>query len=318
MIPHLLRVVDSHTGGEPTRVVVEGLPDLGHGNLAEKAERFRTEFGEFRTAVVCEPRGSDILVGALILPPSNPNYSAGLIFFNNVGVLGMCGHGTIGAVETLVFLGRLEPGTHRFETPVGDVTVERFPDGRVAVQNVPSYRKATEISLDVPSLGRVSGELAWGGNWFFLAHIPGEELRSSNVERLTNVARIIREALERDGVRGDPHLNGGVVDHIELVGPAFHPQNDGRNFVLCPGLAYDRSPCGTGTSAKLACLAADGKLKPGEFWRQESITGSIFEASFVPGERPGEIVPTIVGRAFITAESILHLSADDPLRCGLR
>jgi 4-hydroxyproline epimerase len=298
--PTRITVVDSHTGGEPTRVVISGGPDLGRGPIADRGRVLRERFDSFRSCVVNEPRGSDVLVGAILCEPHEPECAAGVIFFNNVGVLGMCGHGTIGLVVTLAHLGRIAPGEHRIDTPVGVVTATLHDRNRVTVRNVPSYRHRKDVAVDVPEYGRVTGDIAWGGNWFFLVHDHRESLEAANVDRLTAVAWQIRRALEAAGIAGP---GGGHIDHIELVGPPRDPANSARNFVLCPGGAYDRSPCGTGTSAKLACLFADGKLAPGDVWRQESIIGSVFEATAEPGSEPGMIVPSITGTAFVTAEA---------------
>jgi 4-hydroxyproline epimerase len=305
-----ISVIDSHTGGEPTRAVVAGGPDLGRGPLAERAKVFRERFDTFRSCVVNEPRGSDVLVGALVCEPHDPANAAGVIFFNNVGVLGMCGHGTIGLAVTLAHLGKLPAGEHRIETSVGVVTVQLHDAHRVTVRNVPSYRRHTGVSVEVAGVGRVTGDIAWGGNWFFLVKEHGEDLRVGNVERLTDVTWRIRQAV--NAAFPEP------VDHIELFGPPVDAVNHSRNFVLCPGKAYDRSPCGTGTSAKLACLYADGKLKPGEVWRQESITGSVFEGRVEPTGEPGVVIPSITGTAYITAEAVLVVDADDPLKDGIR
>lgn len=304
-------VIDSHTGGEPTRVVVAGGPDLGRGPLAERAQIFRTKFDTFRSCVVNEPRGSDVLVGALLCEPCDPACAAGVIFFNNVGTIGMCGHGTIGLAVTLAHMGKVGPGEHRIETPVGVVTAILHDAHRVTVRNVPSYRHATGVTVDVPGLGRVTGDVTWGGNWFFLVRDHAESLTVGNAERLTEVTWKIRQAVNAQ--HPDP-----PVDHVELFGPPADPANHSRNFVLCPGKAYDRSPCGTGTSAKLACLVADGKLKPGDVWRQESITGSVFEGRAEPTGTAGEIVPSITGTAYITAEATLIADDADPLRDGIR
>jgi 4-hydroxyproline epimerase len=306
-----IQVIDSHTGGEPTRVVVAGGPDLGTDSLAERRLRFRDEFGWFRSAVVNEPRGSDVLVGALLVEPTDPACCAGVIFFNNVGVLNMCGHGTIGLAVTLARLGRIGPGKHRLETPVGVVGFEL--DGhQVTVENVPSYRYRKAVSVEVPGIGPVTGDVAWGGNWFFLTDRHPLEINLANVERLTDFTRRVRQELTRHGVTG---AEGAEIDHIELTGPPTDPANHGRNFVLCPGKAFDRSPCGTGTSAKLACLHADGKLKPGDVWRQESVVGSVFEGTVrVAG---GQVIPRITGTAFVTAEATLVLDPHDPFRTGL-
>ena len=271
-----IHVFDSHTAGEPTRVVVEGGPDLGSGPFAERLRRFAAEFDGFRATVVNEPRGSDVLVGALLGEPTDRSYAAGVIFFNNVGYLGMCGHGTIGVVTTLAHLGRIRPGTHKIETPVGVVGTTLHSDGSVRVENVPSYRHLQHVSIEVPGHGAVVGDVAWGGNWFFLAEHSSSELVLENHEILTSFAVAIRKALRTKGITG---VNGSEIDHVELFSPSPSPGVHSRNFVLCPGNAYDRSPCGTGTSAKLACLAADGKLAPGQVWRQEGILGTVFEGS---------------------------------------
>ena len=307
-----IHVIDSHTGGEPTRVVIAGGPDLGGGSMAERRAVFRNHFDPFRSAVVNEPRGSDVLVGALLCEPVDPSCVAGVIFFNNVGYLGMCGHGTIGVAVTLAHLGRIGPGTHRLETPVGVVSFDYHGGHRVTIENVASYRHAKGVAVDVAGHGRVSGDVAWGGNWFFLVNDHGQELDLRRAGQLTDFTVRIRQALERQGIAG----RDGEIDHIELFGPPRDPRNHSRNFVLCPGKAYDRSPCGTGTSAKLACLFADGKIKEGEVWRQESILGSVFEGSVrLDGDR---IIPRITGEAFINAEATLLLDPDDPFRMGIR
>jgi len=301
-------VVDSHTCGEPTRVIVDGGPDLGGGSLADRRDRFRRRFDHFRSAVVNEPRGSDVTVGALLVEPADTTCAAGVIFFNNVGYLGMCGHGTIGLVVTLAHLGRLGPGRHRIETPVGIVTATLDAGGRVSVENVLSYRKHRSTVVDLPGIGTIRGDVAWGGDWFFLVEQHGQQLTLANVDRLTEFAWQLREAVNEQGFP--------EVDHVELFGPPAMPGAHSRNFVLCPGRAYDRSPCGTGTSAKLACLAADGKLAEGDEWIQESIIGSTFAARY---RRDGQnIIPTITGTAYVTAESKLLLNDQDPFCWEIR
>lgn len=308
-----VQTVDSHTGGEPTRVVIDGGPDLGQGPVAERLEVFRSRFDSFRSAVVNEPRGSDVLVGALLLTPQDPGCTAGVIFFNNVGYLGMCGHGAIGLVATLAYLKRIVPGDHRIETPVGIVTARLHKDGEVSVRNVPSYRYAAHIPVEVEGYGTVTGDIAWGGNWFYLVHDHGQDLSLSNVEALTDFTWRIRQALGRQGITG---RNGREIDHIELFSPSQKPDVQSKNFVLCPGKAYDRSPCGTGTSAKLACLYADGILKEGDCWRQEGILGSVFTGSL---ERIGDdLIPTIRGSAYVNGEATLILDPADPFYLGVR
>ena len=308
-----VHVVDSHTAGEPTRVVVEGAPDLGRGDLAERRERFRRLHDDFRSGVVNEPRGSDVIVGALLCEPVDRSCAAGVVFFNNVGVIGMCGHGTIGLAVTLAHLGRMSPGVHRIETPVGVVSVELHDAHRVTVANVPGHRRAADVRVEVPEYGTVIGDVAWGGNWFFLVESPGIAIEPGNIERLTQFSRAVRAGLHAAGIRGD---GGAEIDHVEVHSPLITARGS-RNFVLCPGDAYDRSPCGTGTSAKLACLSARGELAAGETWRQESVIGTVFDASYAPGEN-GRVLPRITGSAYVTAESTLLFDDADPLRFGIR
>jgi 4-hydroxyproline epimerase len=311
--PERIQVVDTHTGGEPTRVVVAGGPPLGSGSMAERVTAFRGRFDPLRSAIVNEPRGSDVMVGALVCKPVEPTAAAGVIFFNNVGYLGMCGHGTIGVAVALAHLGRIAPGVHRFETPVGTVAVTLEDPNHVAIDNVVSYRLARDVAVDVPGIGRVSGDVAWGGNWFFLVSKHEETIALANVDRLTDVTWRIRQALTAAGITG---AAGAEIDHVELFGPPTVAGAHSKNFVLCPGRAYDRSPCGTGTSAKVACLVADGKLRTGEVWTQESIVGSLFEASAQIVD--GHVHPRIRGSAYVNAESTLILDPLDPFALGIR
>ncbi|WP_244829713.1 MULTISPECIES: 4-hydroxyproline epimerase [unclassified Caballeronia] len=305
-------IIDSHTGGEPTRLVTAGGPDLGDGTLAQRLETFRTRFDDWRRAIVTEPRGSDVMVGALLCAPDDPTATAGVVFFNNVGYLGMCGHGTIGLVASLAHAGRIAAGRHRIDTPVGPVDATLNPNGSVSVRNVPAYRHRRAVTVDVPGYGPLTGDVAWGGNWFFLVADHGRTLDGARIAELTAFSDAIREALQAQGITG---AAGAYIDHIELFADSPSTGIDSRSFVLCPGSAYDRSPCGTGTSAKLACLAADGLLAPGEIWRQESIIGSVFEASYEHAQ--GEIVPTITGFAHVMGEGRLVFDERDPFARGI-
>jgi 4-hydroxyproline epimerase len=307
-----MRVIDSHTEGEPTRVIVDGGPELGEGPLAERRALFARDFDHVRRFTVNEPHGHDAIVGALLCEPHDKSCAAGVIYFNNVGTIGMCGHGTIGLAVTLAHMGRLKPGRHRLETPVGVVGVELIDACTATVENVESYRLAEAVEVEVPGIGAVRGDVAWGGNWFFLTSFTPCDLELANLGSLTAAATAISEALKAQGVRGK---DGALIDHVEFFARPRSGDANSRNFVLCPGGAYDRSPCGTGTSAKLACLSADGKLKPGEVWVQESIIGSRFRASFEPGPSGG-VLPRITGRAFICAESKLVQDPNDPFRFG--
>ena len=306
-----IQIIDSHTGGEPTRLVVHGFPDLGQGSMAERRALLAAQHDRWRTATVLEPRGNDVIVGALLCAPVDARNAAGVVFFNNSGYLGMCGHGTIGLVASLAHMGRIQPGVHGIETPVGTVMTTLHDDGSVSVRNVPAYRLHHQLSVDVPGHGPVTGDVAWGGNWFFLVTAHEQRVEGNNLAALTAFTIAVQKALEDQGVRGS---DGGLIDHIELF--ADDELADSRNFVLCPGGAYDRSPCGTGTSAKLACLAADGKLQPGQVWRQASIIGSQFEASYAMEN--GQLIPTLRGRAFMSAEATLLIEHNDPFGWGIQ
>jgi 4-hydroxyproline epimerase len=306
-----IRVIDSHTGGEPTRLVLDGGPDLGEGPLSERVQRFREHFDSYRSAIVNEPRGSDVLVGALLCKPHRGDCQAGAIFFNNVGYLGMCGHGTIGLIASLAHAGQLGTGSIRIDTPVGAVDAQLLEDGQVEVANVPSFRKAKHVAVGVPGIGEVLGDVAWGGNWFFLVEVPAHRVEPDNIDALTQFAWQVRQAANAQGYP--------EVDHVELFGPPSTAEARSRNFVLCPGKAYDRSPCGTGTSAKIACLAADNKVAEDEPWVQESVIGSRFVARYRWLDRgKGIVAPTITGTAHVTGEAVLHLDPRDPFCWGIR
>jgi 4-hydroxyproline epimerase len=294
-------------------VVVSGGPDLGSGDLRARLGVFRAQYDEFRTATVCEPRGSEVVVGALLCEPSDPVAAAAVIFYNDVGYLGMCGHGAIGVVTTLAHLGRIGPGKHVIETPVGLVTTHLHAGGDVSIENVPSYRYQVDVPVNVPDYGRFRGDIAWGGNWFFLVSDHGRMLRIEDRAELVALSTAIREALIASSLTGK---DNALIDHIELCGPADNPSNSGRNFVLCPGASFDRSPCGTGTSAKLACLHAAGALGLNEVWRQEGILGTVFEGSIL-GSDGDFITPRITGKAWITGESTLYFDPADPFRAGI-
>ena len=311
-LPLRIEVIDSHTAGEPTRCVLAGGPHLGSGPLSERLDLLRTHHDNYRRAILCEPRGSEVLVGALLLEPMDPAAAGGVIFFNNAGYLGMCGHGMIGVAATLSYLGRIGVGEHRVETPVGDVTITLADKDTVTIANVEAYRHRARVPVLVPGFGMVHGDVAWGGNWFFLVEEHPFTLTLAHEEQLTAFTWQLRQALTAQGITG---ANGAEIDHIELFTKAHDPANHSRNFVLCPGKEYDRSPCGTGTSAKMACLVADGKLAPGQEWRQEGILDTVFTGRVeLDGDR---VLPYITGSAYVTAESSLIFEPSDPFRSGV-
>ena len=313
--PECIRIIDSHTGGEPTRVVISGAPDLGGGSVAARRERFPERADWLRTALLTEPRGFEAMVGALLCEPEAADCAAGVIFFNNAGMLHGCLHGTIGLVKTLEYLGRVGAGEHRIETAVGVITATLNSDGSVTVANVPSYRHRTDVWVRVPGYGEVRGDVAWGGNWFYLVDGFGPEVAFENISELSEFTLATMAALEEAGIVGD---DGGKIDHVEVFGlPGNSDLADSRNFVMCPGGEYDRSPCGTGTSAKLACLYATGKLQPGQIWRQGSILDTVFEGRVEPFGEDGKVTPVVTGRAWVNGECELLIDPEDPFRHGI-
>lgn len=336
-IPYL----DSHTGGEPTRLITALPFDLGTGSVADKLSTLNANHDDLRRTVLLEPRGSDVLVGAYLVPPADPTCQFGVIYFNNVGYLGMCGHGTIGLIASLAYLGKVQPGIIRVETPVGVVEATLHPmslrasqgrsnplagmevassltsfaprndmyPNKVSVQNIPAYRHLTHVPVTVDGK-TIHGDVAWGGNWFFLCHDHGLEVNMQNLEALTEFSWRVREQLTANGITG---ANSAEVDHVELF--ASTPDADSKSFVLCPGKAYDRSPCGTGTSAKLACLYGDGKLQVGQIWKQQSVVGSIFEGSIQIQDN--RIIPTITGEAWVMSEGTILVDERDPFANGI-
>lgn len=311
-VPGPIEVLDSHTEGEPTRVVLAGWPVPEGRTVAERLVTMRRDHDHLRRAVVLEPRGHDAVVGALLLPPERPEATTGVVFFNDVSWLGMCGHGLIGVVRTLEHLGRITAGRIELDTPVGPVSATLDAEGSVTIRNVPARLAQTGVTIDVPGLGSVTGDVAWGGNWFFLTTLPDQPLEFRHRAELLRRTTLIRDALHAHGITGD---DGAAIDHVELFGPPNRSDADARNFVLCPGNAYDRSPCGTGTSAKMAALHAHGELALGQPWRQESIIGSRFTGWLE--EVDGQLLPHIRGNAWITSRATLMFDRDDPYALGL-
>ena len=309
-----IEVIDSHTGGEPTRVVISGWDIPAGMSTAEMRDHMRTQQEHLMNGVLLEPRGSDVIVGAVLVPPTVPESCTGVVYFNNAGVLGMCGHGTIGVVQTLKHMGIILPGPHKIETPVGNIEVQLEDDGTVWITNVPAYTFATNIKVQTKNFGEVIGDIAWGGNWFFLTqgNESSPKVNFENRDDLTRFTVDIRTSLDLAGIRA---ADGAIVDHVEVFGPPIVEGANSKNFVLCPGMAYDRSACGTGTSAKMATLVAHGKLKPDQMWVQESITGTIFTGFITM--KGDQIIPHISGKAYITAESTLIFSENDPFQWGI-
>ncbi|MGI9177053.1 MAG: proline racemase family protein, partial [Pirellulales bacterium] len=307
---------DSHTIGEPTRVVVDetfaAALALGDGSVRRRRDLFRERYDHVRRALVGDPRGAVAMVGVVLVPPHDPACRLGAFYFNRVGYLDMCGHATIGLAVTLGSLGRIEPGSFRLETPAGSVGVTWHGGIDASFECVPPRRIHRGLAVDCGSGQTVTGDVATSGLWFYLCRDHGIAVTPAEIPRLTDLAWTIRRGLEARGITGD---GGEIIDHIVLLGPPSTSGNDGKAFVLCPDGAFDRSPCGTGTSALVGCLHEDGLLAEGRTWRQESVLGGIYEARV---RREGEIlVPTVRGQAWITAESELRFAIDDPYRTGL-
>lgn len=312
VLPETVEVIDSHTGGEPTRLVLSGWPQPPGADMPARLVHMRERQDHLRRAILAEPRGHDAIVGALLTPAVHSGSAAGVVFFNDVGYLGMCGHALIGTVATLRFLDRIDPGKVRLDTPAGTVTAELAESGMITLENVPSWLHRQGVSVEVPGVGVVTGDVGYGGNWFFMADSVSLEISLANLDALMTTSKAVRQALARSGITGPA---GEMIDHVEFYGPPRDPRAHSRNFVLCPGNAYDRAPCGTGTSAKMAALHKKGKLAVGQTWIQESITGSIYEGHLM--EQEGRLIPVIRSPAHVTGRNTLYFHPADPFRGGI-
>lgn len=308
-----MHVIDSHTGGMPTRVILNGGPELGSGPMAERVRCLANNHDAFCKSVLLEPRGQSGMVGALLVAPDDVGCETGVIYFDANAILGMCGHGTIGLGVTLAHLGRIAPGTHKFETPAGIISIDLLDTSTVRVTNIESRQVQEAVSIEIDKYGVFTGDLAYGGNWFFIVDPSPIPVEVANIRVLTDLAIAIREACTAQGVTGE---NGENVDHVILQGQPDTESVSSRNFVLCPDNEYDRSPCGTGSSARLACLAAAGVLAPGEEIVQQSIIGSTYNMSYQPGISGG-VIPKLTGQAHVMAESRLIFAQNDPFRMGI-
>lgn len=332
----IVHVVDSHTAGEPTRVVTGGLPNVPGATMADKRAFLRQHCDALRSGLVCEPRGHDAIVAAYLLPPCDPTAHAGVVFANDVGYLGMCGHGAIGVATTLLAMGMVAPASAdgdteiRLDTPVGTVVAQvAVRDGRpgaVRLRNVPSFLHARDVEVPVEGIGRVTVDVAWGGNWF--AILPEDELgvavEPERLPALLERTMAVREALIRHDVFGFDPATGAPqeIDHVEVYRVLRHPDARvaTRTMTLCPGRAYDRSPCGTGTSAKIATLHARGEIAPGDVFVNQSVIGTEFRARILAVDRDGDrtlVTPEIEGQAWITGLQQLVFDPTDPLKSGL-
>ena len=328
----VIQAVDSHTAGEPTRIVTGGLPPLAGASMAEKRTILQRDHDGLRRALVLEPRGHDAIVLAYLLPPCTPGAHLGVVFANDAGYLGMCGHGAIGVATVAVAMGMVaavEPVTEVvLDTPAGVVPCRVAVAGgkvkSVTITNVPSFLFAQRVVVPVHGFGKVAADIAYGDNWF--AFVEADQLglmvEKTHLPVLMQAATAVREALVREGVRGrHPERSGDeIVDHVKLFAPLAGDEPGARALTLCPGAAYDRSPCGTGTSAKLAVLHAKGELEIGAWFRSQSVLATEFRARVVRETRVGPhpaIVPEVTGSAWITGFPTFVLDPEDPCRFGI-
>lgn len=309
----MTKVIDSHTGGEPTRVIIDGGPDLGSGPISERARLLETKHDKFCRSVLCEPRGYDAMVGALIVTPVEKNCLTGVIFFNTSQNLGMCGHATVGLLVTLYYLGKISVGNYKIETPVGIISAQLHDPNTVSVINVESYRYKKGVSIQVEQYGEITGDIAWGGNWFFLVNNSPISVQFENIDKLLNFTSSIKSALKQQHITAP---DSSEIDHIELFGESLNEKAHSKNFVLCSSGDYDRSPCGTGCSAKLACLAEERLWPENKKWIQEGIIGSLYSTHY-SWSTGGNIIPTITGKAFVTSEATLQFNPLDPYKHGI-
>jgi 4-hydroxyproline epimerase len=323
--------IDGHTAGNPVRLVAGGAPLLRGASMSQRRQDFLARFDWIRTGLMFEPRGHDMMSGGFLYPPTHDDTDAGILFIETSGCLPMCGHGTIGIVTFALENGLLrprEPGRLRLEVPAGVIDVTyREAAGRVRavrIRNVPSYLAAEGVRIDVPGLGPLSVDVAYGGNFYAIVEPQGayaglDALGASGVLQFSPVVRrLVREALEPvhpldETIRG--------VSHVLWADAPKADGADGRNAVFYGDRAIDRSPCGTGTSARLAHLAARGKLQVGDTFVHESIIGSRFvgrvEAATTLGDRPA-IVPSIEGSAVATGHNIIWIDPDETFARGFQ
>lgn len=324
--------IDAHTCGNPVRVVAEGGPELAGANMFEKRQHFLKEYDWIRKGLMFEPRGHDMMSGSILYPPSDPANDAGILFIETSGCLPMCGHGTIGTVTVAVERGLISPkteGSLKLETPAGVVNAFYYMENRkvrsVRFQNIPSFLAAAHCSVDLPSLGRIKFDVAYGGNFYAIVD-PQENfsgIENYSAEQLIVYSRELRPIIN-DAYRfmhpENPRIAG--VSHIQWTGSTLSPDAHGRNAVFYGDKAIDRSPCGTGTSARMAQWFAKGKLKTGDAFIHESIIGSQFTGRVDAVTRVGiypAIIPSIEGWAKITAHNTIFIDEeDDPYAHGFQ
>lgn len=329
MAKHSFFCIDAHTCGNPVRLVAGGGPQLDGATMMERRAHFLAEYDWIRTGLMFEPRGHDAMSGSILYPPTRPDCDVAILFIETSGCLPMCGHGTIGTVTVMIEHGLVRPkvpGLLKLDTPAGLVEARYEMQGdkvtHVRIRNVASYLHATDLSVEVPGLGELRFDVAYGGNFYAIVEPQPtfrdmEDLSTGDIQRLSPlIRRLVNEKYEIVH-RDNPAIKG--LSHVQWTGKPRHPQAHARNAVFYGDRGIDRSPCGTGTSARMAQLAARGDLKEGQDFVHESIIGSLFhgrvEALTTVGGAPG-IIPSIQGEAWVTGLNTIFLYDEEPYTKG--
>lgn len=329
-ISKVINVVDSHTMGEPTRIVVGGIPKLPGKTMAEKKQYLIDNLDHIRTGIMLEPRGHNDMFGSIITQPCDETADFGIIFMDGGGYLNMCGHGSIGAITVAIETGMVqavEPVTHvKMDTPAGIVTAEaKVKDGKVlevSFVNVPAFLYKKDLEVELPEIGTVKFDISFGGSFFALIHANqfGLTVEPKNASKLTEIALELRDVINEKIEMQHPTLGHiTTCDLVEIYDNPSHPEATYKNVVIFGQGQVDRSPCGTGTSAKLATLYSKGELKENELFVYESILGTMFKGRVVGTDKVGEfeaVIPEVTGAAYITGMNNLMFDPMDPLKDG--
>ena len=321
--------IDAHTCGNPVRVVTGGGPFLDGKNMSERQQHFMAEYDWIRTGLMFEPRGHDMMSGSILYPPTREDTDIGFLFIETSGCLPMCGHGTIGTVTVIIEHGLVKPrvpGKLRIETPAGIVeahyTMEGTHVSAVRIVNIASYLHSTGLEVECPDLGLLRVDVAYGGNFYAIVdpqenYKDMEDLSAGDILRLSPILRRRLNEKYQFVHPENPTIKG--LSHIEWTGRPKNPEAHARNAVFYGERAIDRSPCGTGTSARMAQWAAKGKLKVGDVFVHESIIGSLFRGKVEAATKVGTkdaIIPSIEGWARVTGFNTIFLDDRDPFVKG--
>jgi len=325
------KCIDAHTCGNPVRVIVEGGPDLKGDSMSQKRQHFLEEFDWIRKGLMFEPRGHDMMSGSILYPPSDPQNDVGILFIETSGCLPMCGHGTIGTVTVMIEEGLIEPkipGKLRLETPAGLVHVSYKTEGNkctsVRLTNIKSYLHSEKLEVNCPDLGTLTVDVAYGGNFYAIVdpqtHFKG--IQDHTADQLISWSRVIRKEMNEKFSFNHPD-NETIcgLSHLLWTGKTISKEATARNAVFYGDKAIDRSPCGTGTSARMAQWSAKGMLIPGEEFIHESIIGSKFigrieEETELDGKKA--IIPSIQGWARIIGYNTIIIDEEDPYAFGFQ